>query len=128
MKEQLNDEFLTVEKETQQPNWNWFGGVMLIALGAIFLMGQAGIEILGVSPWRLFALLPVLFVLLYGWRRYVENGRRFSREIFFMLFFGLFPFAYIIAPIFNISVGFIWPVMLIGMGLGIVAFRSQESE
>ncbi|MCP5097460.1 MAG: hypothetical protein GY943_18090 [Chloroflexi bacterium] len=125
MKHELND--LDVEKENQNQNENWgrMGGVFMIAMGGIFLLSQSGIRLFGQSPWVLFAMLPVIGVSIGAWRMYVGNGRKFSRQLFYLLLWGLFPFAYVAAAIFDINASLIWPVAIILMGVGIMAFPNR---
>jgi hypothetical protein len=99
------------------------GGLFLIVIGGIFMLNASGVEIMGRSPVILLALLPILGISYGAWRRYEANGRRFSREVFAILVWGLFPFAFIVAAIFGINTALIWPLALIAMGLGIVLFR-----
>ena len=44
------------------------------------------------------------------------------------LLFGLFPFAYVVAAMAGINSTLIWPVVLIGLGVILVLFRSDREE
>lgn len=100
------------------------GGLLLIVIGGIFMLGMSGVEIMGRNPVILLALLPVLGISYGAWRRYETNGRQFNRDVFAILVWGLFPFAYVAAAIFGINASLIWPVALIATGVGIILFRS----
>lgn len=117
------------DQEKKQPwddNWGRLGGLFIIFFGVIFLLNQLGVEFFGVSPWLLFALVPVLAILFAAWQQYRENGR-FTRTVFFILLLGLSPFAYVAAGIFGFDAALIWPVVLIGIGVGVLFMREDKN-
>ena len=125
MKHEFDD--LAVEKENQNKDENWgrLGGIFMIVIGGIFLLSQSGIKLFGQSPWVLFAMIPVIGVGIGAWHVYVQNGRKFSRKLFYLLLWGLFPFAYVGAAIFDLNAAVIWPFALILMGVGIMFFPQK---
>jgi hypothetical protein len=96
-------------------------GGFLIIMGAIFFLGLTEVSILGYDPWLLMALLPVYWIGVMAYKRYKEDGR-VSRSVFYILVFGLFPFAYIAAAILDLNVAAIWPLSVIAVGVGFILF------
>ncbi len=125
MKHELNDFDVEKENRNHDENWGRLGGVFMIAIGGIFLLSQSGISLFGQNPGVLFAMLPVIGVSIGAWRMYVGNGRQFSRQLFYLLLWGLMPFAYISASFLDLNTSLIWPFAIILMGIGIMAFPNR---
>lgn len=108
------------EKETDlfKKGGEWVGGLFLILLGGIFLLNTTDIRPFGLNSWALFMLIPFYFILVGAWHQYRESG--FGRALVFMIFFALFPFAYLFGPAIGIDLNLIWPLMLIVMGIGAI--------
>lgn len=118
-----NETYDVKEMKREQRAENLAGGVLLIVLGIVFLMGMAGVEFLGVSPWMIFPLLPVLGIGYAAWRRFEANGRRVDRQVVAMLTWGIFPFLFVGAAIFGFNPALIWPLALVFAGIGIIISR-----
>ena len=125
MKDETIQEFKNQEKETEPRRSNKVGGIFMILMGGVALMAVSGVEVLGRSPWILFALLPVFWIVSAAYNKYVENGRKINKEVAFILGFGLIPFAYILFPMLGLSVNVLWPMTMIFIGLGIILFRDK---
>jgi hypothetical protein len=103
---------------------NLLGG-FIIVMGVIMLLGATGISIAGTSPWLLFALLPVYWIVATAHRHFKEDGR-VSRRVVSLLAFGLLPFAYVGGAILGLNVAAIWPIGLIVVGASFILFGSGK--
>ena len=95
---------------------NWVGGVILIAIGLIFLFTNLGGFHLN-NWWALFILIPAISNFASAWDNYRQNGRlnKSGRgSITGGLILTLIAFTFI----FEWSWGIIWPVFLIIGGVG----------
>ncbi len=119
----MNHELKETHVEKESAGWHKFSGLFLILLGGLFFLGQSGIKLFGQSPWILFAVLPVFWILAAAWRNYVENGRQVNHKIIALLTWGLFPFIFIVAGIFGFSASYIWPLALVFTGIGIIFYQ-----
>lgn len=102
----------------------WMGVFMILA-GVIFLLGTSGITIAGLSPWMLFALLPLYWIGVTAYRRYKEDGR-LTRRVFSVAVFGVIPFVYIAALALGYSVSGLWPLGVIAVGVSILLFGGRK--
>jgi hypothetical protein len=95
----------------------WIGGAVLILLGVIFLMQNAGMIILH-NWWALFILLPAIGSFVTAWNAYRINGGRFSAAVRGSLIGGLI--LTLIAAFFLVDLewGKLWPLVLILIGIG----------
>ena len=119
----MNHELKETQMEKEDNGRHKLSGLFPILLGGIFLLGQSGITILGQSPWLLFALIPVFWILSAAWRQYVENGRQLNRKTVALLTWGLFPFIFVAAGIFGFNASYIWPLALVFTGIGIIFYQ-----
>jgi hypothetical protein len=125
MNNDQNQELKNQEKEAAANKNNIMVGISMLLIGGIALLNVSGIEILGRSPWMLVALLPVGWIIMAAYNKYVENGRQLNKQVAFILLFGLIPFAYILFPTLGLSVNVLWPMTMIFIGLGFVLFRGK---
>ncbi len=101
---------------------NWIPGIILIALGVVFLLNNyMGIRLLS-NWWALFILIPALINLNNAWTRYRADGR-WSDEAIGALTGGVLIGAIALMFLLGISWSMFWPVMLIILGLGILLRR-----
>ena len=119
----MNHDLKENQVEKENVGWNKFSGLFLILLGGMFFLAQTDVKIFGQSPWILFALIPVFWILATAWRQYVENGRQFNRQIAALLTWGLFPFMFVAAAIFGFNASYIWPLALVFTGIGIIFYQ-----
>lgn len=126
MNDETIQEMKNQEKEAEPKRANVFGGMFMILMGGIALLAFSGIEFFGRSPWMLFALLPVFWILVAAYNKYVENGRQINKQVAAILAFGLVPFAYILFPILGLPVNVLWPMTMIFIGLGLILFRDNN--
>ncbi|MBE2223038.1 MAG: hypothetical protein IAF02_15950 [Anaerolineae bacterium] len=125
MKDETIQEFKNQEKESAPKRTNALGGIFMIFMGGMALLALSGVEVFGRSPWILFALLPLFWIVAAAYNKYVENGRKIDKQMVFTLSFGLIPVAYILFPMLELSVNVLWPMTMIFIGLGIILFRDR---
>ena len=108
----------------RQARWSrrgggWFGGAVLILLGIIMLMQNAGI-FHSQNWWALFILLPAFGAFAAAWDRYQESGGRLNAAVRGSLFGGLILTLVTFAFLFNVNGVLFWPALLILAGLGLL--------
>lgn len=110
-------EFAETDTHTiyQHNNSNWLPGVMLIAIGTIFLFTELTHFSLN-NWWALFILIPAFSNFGQAWRRYQQDGR-LSHAARGSLTGGLIIALIAFAFLFNLNWGLIWPIFLIIGGL-----------
>jgi len=98
---------------------SWIGGAVLIALGIVFLLQNAGLDIPFLRNWwALFILFPAVSSLARAWQAYQSNGQRFTGLVSGSLMGGLALTLVAATFLFGLSWSLIWPVFLILAGLG----------
>ena len=115
--------------KSEQVEWEhnpgkWMGPFMIF-VGAIFLMGTAGITIGGHSPSMLLALLPIYWIGMSAYRRYKEDGR-LTRRVFSIAVFALLPFSFMAAMVLGYSISGLWPLGIIIVGVSFILFSSSK--
>lgn len=100
-------------------------GAFMIFIGAIFLMGTAGITIGGHSPWMLIALVPIYWIGMSAYRRYQKEGR-LTRRVLSIAVFAVLPFAYMAAMTLGYSISGLWPLGIIVVGVSFLLFGSGK--
>lgn len=111
------------ERPNDNRSGNWLIALVLIAIGAIFLLQNLGV--LNVffihNWWALFILLGTAGAWGTAWRIYQSNGRRVTPQVTGAFIGGLFPLAVALIFLFNLNWGNIWPIFLIIAGLAVLA-------
>ena len=102
----------------------WMGAFMVF-MGAIFLMGTAGITIGGHSPSMLIALVPIYWIGVSAYKRYKEDGR-LTRRVFSIAVFAVLPFAYMAAMALGYSVSGLWPLGIIVVGVSFILYGGSK--
>lgn len=102
----------------------WMGAFMVF-MGAIFLMGTAGITIGGYSPSMLIALVPIYWIGVSTYRRYKKDGR-LTRRVFSIAVFAVLPFAYMAVMALGYSVSGLWPLGIIVVGVSFVLYGGSK--
>jgi hypothetical protein len=125
MNNDLNQELKNQEKDVAANMNNIMVGISMMLIGGIALLSISGIEILGRSPWMLMALLPVGWIIMAAYNKYLENGRKLNKHVAVILLFALIPFAYMLFPILGLSVNVLWPMSMIFIGLCFVLLRGK---
>jgi hypothetical protein len=102
-----------------EPDGGKWMGPFMVFIGAIFLMGTAGITIGGFSPSMLIALVPIYLIGLAAYRRYKEDGR-LTRRVLSIAVFAVLPFAFMAAMVLGYSISGLWPLGIIVVGVSFV--------
>lgn len=97
-------------------NKNWVGGVILIAIGVIFLVTNLGGFQLN-NWWALFILIPAFSNFASAWENYSQN-RRLTKSGRGSIVGGLILSLIAFTFIFEWPWAIIWPVFLIIGGVG----------
>ncbi len=99
----------------------WIGGVILILVGAAFLLRNFGLFDwpLFDNWWALFILIPAIASLGNAWRSYQAQGR-LGGEVIGSLIGGLVLLCVALVFLLNLDWGAIWPIFLILGGLSIL--------
>lgn len=106
------------ERNDSHESHSWIPGVVLIALGVIFLFDNAfGVEL--DNWWALFILIPAVVKLNNAWRRYRRAGR-WTSSARSALTGGLLIGTVALIFLFELSWSLFWPVLLIILGAGIL--------
>jgi len=104
--------------EDRRERHSWIPGIVLIALGLIFLFDSAfGVEL--DNWWALFILIPALVNLNNAWQRYRRAGR-WTSSARSALTGGLLIGTVALIFLFDLSWSLFWPVLLIILGAGIL--------
>jgi hypothetical protein len=101
----------------------WLVGVIVIVVGVALLGENLGWWSAWAlhNWWALFILIPAFGSLGGAWRQYQENGRTFGGDVARPLLIGiglLFVTAFFL---FELDWGYVWPVVLILVGIGLLA-------
>jgi len=94
----------------------WGSGVVLIAVGVVLLLINAGLLPTIGNWWALFILIPALVLLVNAWARYRAEGA-FTRSVAAMFTGALFPVLVASIFLFNLDWGKLWPAFIIVAGL-----------
>jgi hypothetical protein len=90
-------------------------GLVLIALGFIFLLRNSGLIVLN-NWWALFILIPAGGALASAWRAYRAAGNRITPAARGSLTAGLVLTAVALIFLLDLEWGLVWPVLLIIAG------------
>ncbi len=103
------------ERREARHSGGWIAGLVLIVLGAAFLLQNTGLFYLQ-NWWALFILIPAAGSLSQAYGFYRMNGR-LTRQARSALTSSLFMFAVAFVFLFNINLAFYWPLLLIAAGV-----------
>ena len=104
---------------SHQSNNSWVGGLILIAIGAIFLAQNLIPGFYLHNWWALFILIPAIGALSSAYNQYRAAGRVTS-SVRSSLTGGLILSFIAAIFLFDWSWGKLWPVFIILIGLGIL--------
>lgn len=94
----------------------WLGGALLIALGGLFLLQNAGYFPNFSNWWALFILLPAAASFAAGWGAYQRHGAWTKESVGPMLAGALFV-GLTAVFLFSLDISFFGPLLLIVGGL-----------
>ena len=99
----------------------WIAGLILIALGAMFLLRNTGIFNIPLKNWwALFILLPALSAFDSALRAYQSADNQWTATAGRSLVLGLLLTAITAAFLFGINWGYFGPVLIILSGIAII--------
>ena len=116
---------VTSERANGEYGFGKWTGAFMIFIGAIFLMGTAGITIAGHSPSMLLALVPIYWIGVSAYRRYKEDGR-LTRRVISIAVFAVLPFAYMAAMVLGYSISGLWPLGIIIVGVSFLLLSRSK--
>jgi hypothetical protein len=114
------DQDWRAERRARRHDQPWIGGLILIALGVIFLLqNMSGFQFR--NWWALFILIPAFGSLATAWSLSRQAGR-FNRPARGALFSGLVLLAITAVFLFEVNLNWnlVWPVVLIVIGLSML--------
>jgi LiaF transmembrane domain len=94
-------------------------GLVLIAVGAVFLLQNAGLPVLVGNWWAMFILIPAIGAFVAAWTLYRQDGH-FTPRVIGLVTGGLVPLTIALIFMFNFNFGSAWPVLLVVLGAGIL--------
>lgn len=103
--------------DRQAGGWGWLGGALLIAIGVLFLLQNAGYFPQFSNWWALFILLPAIGAFSAGWGAYQRNGGEWTRESVGPMVAGALFVGLTAVFLFNLSLSFFGPLLLIVAGI-----------
>lgn len=99
----------------------WIAGLVLIALGALFLLQDAGVLTQFTNWWALFLLLPAVGTLSAALGAFRRNGGQWTADVTGPFLAGLLFLAITVAFLLNVTATWFWPVLLIATGVLLLA-------
>jgi uncharacterized integral membrane protein len=107
----------------------WIAGLILIVLGGIFLMQNMGqFSIPFANWWALFILIPAMGALNRAYLAYKHAGNQLNASARSALFVGLILTVITGLFLFNISLTFYGPMLIILVGAGILVNSMLKSK
>ena len=97
----------------------WIFGLVLIALGIMFMLQNAGLPLLVGNWWALFILIPAIAAFSAAWSAYRQSGQLTPRVVE-LITGGLVPLAIACIFLFNFNFGYAWPLLLVVLGGGML--------
>ncbi len=104
------------------------GGLILIAVGAIFLLQNLGRIGPNFNWWALFILIPAVTTLWAAWMAFVRGGLRFNAAVRGSLSGGLIILTVALMFLMGLDWGVWWPAMLIVPGVAIILNGFAETD
>jgi hypothetical protein len=105
-------------------------GIILIVLGAAFLMQNTGVLSIPLNNWwALLLLIPIVGAFSRAWRMYVAAGNRLDVLARGAVIVGLVLTLVMLALLLNLDWAMVGPAILILIGIGIlVSFLLPRAE
>lgn len=106
-------------RAVRHENAPWLGGLILIALGIIFLLQNTGLFYLQ-NWWALFILIPAIGSFGAAYAVYRNNGNRLNAAVRGSVLGGIVFTLISGAFLFGVNFSIFWPVLLILAGVGLL--------
>ncbi|MCL4262946.1 MAG: hypothetical protein KJ069_07010 [Anaerolineae bacterium] len=103
--------------DRQAGGFGWFAGLILIVIGGLYLLHDAGYLPALTNWWALFLLLPGAGVLSAALGAYRQNGGHWTSDVLGLLLFSLLFFGMTAVFLFGLNFGWLLPLFLIAAGL-----------
>jgi hypothetical protein len=94
----------------------WILGAILIALGGVFLLQNAGVPILRDNWWALFILIPAFGAFSMAWTMYEQEGQ-ITPAVTGLAVGGAVPLVVALVFLLGLNFGQWWPLLLIAAGI-----------
>jgi hypothetical protein len=104
----------------------WIVGLVLIAVGGVFLLQNAGLPVLVGNWWALFILIPAVAAFAAAWTLYRQTGQ-VTQGVVGLITGGLVPLTIALIFLFNFDFGNAWPLLLVVLGGGML-LRSGTTD
>jgi hypothetical protein len=106
--------------ETKKQDRSIVTGIVIIIIGAIFLLGNFNVIEIGDRWWALFFLIPISFIVSDIWRRRQNNQGKIPASARGS-FIGLIVLSVVMFTfLLDLDWGVIWPVFIIIGGLSLI--------
>jgi len=99
----------------------WMGGLILIAIGLLYLLHDYGVLPTFTNWWALFLLLPAVGTLSAALGAYRTNGGHWTPAVTGPFLGGLLFLGVTAVFLFDLNYGWLWPLFLIAAGLLLLA-------
>ena len=107
--------------DRQAGGLGWFGGLVLITIGVLYLLHDYGVLPTLTNWWALFLLLPGLGTLSAAIGAYRRNGGQWTMEVTGPFIGGLLFLGLTAVFLFDLNYSWLWPLFLIAAGLLLLA-------
>ena len=97
----------------------WIIGLVLILVGGVLLLQQAGFAMLVGNWWAVFILIPALAAFSAAWRVYQQDGQ-FTPRVVGLVTGGLVPLTIALVFLLDVNFGSAWPLLLVVVGAGML--------
>jgi hypothetical protein len=110
------------DRANRRRGTSWLLGLILIAIGLLFLLQNAGV-VIGGNWWALFIMIPAVGAGVVAWTMFERAGRKYTPPISGPI--TLFVLLTFIAAMlfFSLSWSLLWPVFIIIAGLSALLGR-----
>lgn len=105
----------------QAGGMGWLVGVVLIAIGLVYLLTNSGIMSNLTNWWALFLLIPAAAILSAAVGAYRHNGGQWTMAVVGPLLGSLLLAGLSAALLFGFDYGWLWPLFLIAAGFLLLA-------
>ncbi len=116
--ERRRERELRRQRRASRRSDGWIGGAILILLGVIFLLQNAGMLVFH-NWWALFILIPAFGAFANAWTRYRDDGR-LDAGVRGSVLTGFLLALVAAAFLFDFESTLFWPALLILAGAGIL--------